>query len=796
MPSKLLIVESPTKAKTISKYLGNEYRVLSSFGHIRDLPKSKLGVDVEHNFEPTYTIPPKSKPHVTELKAAVKVADEVYLATDEDREGEAIAWHLAQALGLDEETAKRITFHEITKHAVDEAVANPRHIDLNLVNAQQARRILDRLVGYELSPFLWQKVRRGLSAGRVQSVAMRLVVERERERRAFQIDEFWTIDATLVKGEIEFPAKLETRDGKKIDKLDIKTQDEAEKIVADLAGRQMTVTAVEKKLVKRAPPTPYTTSTLQIDANTKLGMSAKQTMRLAQQLYETGHITYMRTDSMNFAEKFLGETQSYIQSNFGVRYAEGPKRYKTGKKGAQEAHEAIRPTSVDVEPTSLRAELEPRAFKLYDLIWRRTLASQLPAAELNRTGVDLVISPLPACQPEPWRRLEGARPNDRSTVGRGSRGVGVSYGFRANGSSVAFDGFMRVYQSAKEKILPELAQGESVETKTIIPTQHFTEPPSRYSDATLVKTLEEFGIGRPSTYAPTITTIIDRGYVERDENKKLAPTDIAMIVSDLLVAHFPSIIDYAFTAKMEDTLDEIAEGKAEWIPTLKAFYEPFHKTLEEKTKELKREDIMPERILGTDPVSRKPVIAKTGRFGGFVQLGEFTKADKDAGKEKPHSASLMKDMNIESVTLEQALSCLSLPKTLGVTETGETITVAVGRFGPYAKAGDVYASLKDPLSPLTVTLDQARTLLKESSELKQKMKTPLAEFGEDPDSKGAILLKTGRFGPYLTDGTTNASIGKKWNPEDITREVAIDILAKKRARGPSRFAKGKKQKRT
>ncbi len=769
MPSKLLIVESPTKAKTISKYLGGEYRVLSSFGHIRDLPKSKLGVDVEHDFEPTYTIPPKSKPHVTELKAAVKAADDVYLATDEDREGEAIAWHLAQALGLDEATAKRITFHEITKHAIDEAVAHPRHIDLNLVDAQQARRILDRLVGYELSPFLWTKVRRGLSAGRVQSVAMRLVVDRERERRAFQIDEFWTIDATLTKEGLDFPAKLETRDGKKIDKLEIKTQAEAEKIVTDLAGSSMKVTAVEKKLVKRAPPTPYTTSTLQIDANTKLGMSAKQTMRLAQQLYETGRITYMRTDSMNFAEKFLGEAQTYIQSHFGSRYAEGPKRYKTAKAGAQEAHEAIRPTSVDVEPATLRSELEPRAWKLYDLIWRRTLASQLPSAELNRTTVDLTTS---------------------ATLSTSS-----TYLFRANGSSVAFDGFMKVYQSAKEKILPDLQEGEEVQTKMILPTQHFTEPPARYSDATLVKALEEFGIGRPSTYAPTISTIIDRGYVERDENKKLAPTDIAMIVTDLLVNHFPSIIDYAFTAKMESTLDEIADGDAKLVPTLQAFYTPFHKTLEEKTKEVKREDIMPDKVLGTDPRTGLPVIAKTGRFGGFVQLGEFTKADKDAGKAKPHSASLMKDMHFESVTLEQALACLSLPKTLGVTDEDETITVAVGRFGPYAKAGDVYASIKEPLSPLTVTLEEAKALLKESKQLKEKMKTPLGEFGEDPDSKGLILLKTGRFGPYLTDGTTNASIGKKWNPEEITRDVAIDILAKKRARGPSRFARGKKQKR-
>ncbi|MBI4437925.1 type I DNA topoisomerase [Candidatus Uhrbacteria bacterium] len=762
MPSKLLIVESPTKAKTISKYLGGEYRVLSSFGHIRDLPKSKLGVDVEHDFEPTYTIPPKSKPHVTELKAAVKTADEVYLATDEDREGEAIAWHLAKALGLDEDTAKRITFHEITKSAIDEAVAHPRVIDAHLVDAQQARRILDRLVGYELSPFLWQKVRRGLSAGRVQSVAMRLVVERERERRAFTVEEFWTIDATLAKDDMDFPAKLETRDGKKLDKMAITTREQAQVLVDDLAGVPMTVAAVEKKRVKKAPPTPFTTSTLQIDANTKLGMSAKATMRLAQQLYETGRITYMRTDSLNLAEKFLEETQHYVQATFGAPYARGAQRYKTNKKGAQEAHEAIRPTSVEGAPDSVRGELEPRAWKLYDLIWRRTLASQLPAAELNRTAVDLTAK---------------------------------SYGLRANGSSVAFDGFMKVYQSTKEKILPDLAQGDKVETKTIVPTQHFTEPPARYSDATLVKALEEFGIGRPSTYAPTITTIIDRGYVERDENKKLAPTDIAMIVSDLLVNHFPSIIDYAFTAKMEATLDEIAEGTVELVPTLEAFYKPFHKTLEEKTKELKREDIMPDKVLGTDPASGLPVIAKTGRFGGFVQLGTFTKADKDAGKEKPKSASLMKDMNIESVTLEQALSCLSLPKTLGTTEEGETITVAVGRFGPYAKAGEVYASIKEPLSPLTVTLEQARALLKESRELKQKMKTPIAEFGEDPASNGVILLKHGRFGPYLTDGTTNASLGKKYSPEGLTREDAIDLLAKKRARGPSKFTRGKKQKR-
>ncbi|MEK7619635.1 MAG: type I DNA topoisomerase [Patescibacteria group bacterium] len=776
MSHHLLIVESPTKAKTISKYLGQDYKVLSSFGHIRDLPKSKLGVDLENHFAPTYTIPTKSKKAVTELKAAAKNADMIYLATDEDREGEAIAWHIQEALKLKPENTRRITFHEITRAAVEDAVAHPRDIDQNLVNAQQARRILDRLVGYELSPFLWQKIRYGLSAGRVQSVAMRLIVERERERRAFNIEEYWTVDAEFEKSNVTFPAKLIEADGKKVDKLEIKTQGDAKRLVEKLEGAPATVMAVEKKLVKKAPPTPLTTSTLQIDGNTKLGFSSKQTMRLAQELYETGRITYMRTDSMNLAEKFLDEAQAYIRTTFGEKYAEGARRFKTNKKGAQEAHEAIRPTEVTATPDSLRSTLEPRAWKLYNLIWSRTVASQLPSAQLNRTTVDIEVSP-------PARG--GAR--------GGGREVAV---FRASGSSVAFPGFMKVYQSAKEKILPELAKGDTVDTKSIIPNQHFTEPPARYSDATLVKALEEFGIGRPSTYAPTISTIIDRGYVERDENKKLAPTDIALIVNDVLVNHFPQIVGYEFTATMENTLDEIAEGKVEWVPTLEAFYGPFHQNLEAKTKELDRADIMPDRVLGTDPESGLPITLKTGRFGGFVQVGEYTKEDKKAGKPKPKSASLLKGMNVESVTLEQALACLSLPRDVGVSENGEKIVAAVGRFGPYVKVGDVYASIKEPLDPLTIDEATARTLLKESAELKKKMATPIAEFGNDPVSGGAILLKHGRFGPYLTDGTTNASLGKKRDPAEVTRESAIEILGKKRAmeakNGKSKFRSKKK----
>jgi DNA topoisomerase I len=757
--SKLLIVESPTKAKTISKFLGKDYTVLSSFGHIRDLPKSKLGVDVENHFEPTYTVPTKSKKTVTALKKAAKDVDMIYLATDEDREGEAIAWHVAQALKLKPGSYKRITFHEITREAVEHAVANPRDIDEDLVNAQQTRRILDRLVGYQLSPFLWQKVRRGLSAGRVQSVAMRLVVERERERRAFDVDEYWTIDAEFSKDSISFPAKLKSIDGKKIEKLDIKTDVDAQKIVDDLAGSKVDVSRVEKKLTKKAPPKPYATSSLQIDANNKLHFSAKQTMRFAQQLYETGRITYMRTDSLNLADKFLEEVQGYVKENFGEKYVEGAKRYKTKKKGAQEAHEAIRPTDVAVTPDLLADEVEPQALRLYDLIWRRTVASQLPSAQLNRTAVDLVAK---------------------------------QYLFRANGSSIAFDGFMKVYQSATEKILPTLAEGDNVDVASILPTQHFTEPPARYSDASLVKTLEEHGIGRPSTYAPTIGTIIDRGYVDRDESKKLYPTDIALIVSDLLVNHFHQIVDFEFTATMEKTLDEIAEGIVEWVPTLEAFYGPFHLNLEVKTKELDRADIMPDRVLGKDPETGLPIIAKTGRFGGFVQVGEYSKEDKDAGVPKPKSSSLLKNMHIESVTLDEALDCLSLPREVGTREDGTVIMAAFGRFGPYLKADEVTASIKDPHDPISIDEETARVILKEAAELKKKMATPIAEFGTDPTMNTDLLLKHGRFGPYVTDGETNASIGRKRDPAEITREIAIELLIKKRIVDEKK-GKGKKK---
>ncbi|OGL67261.1 DNA topoisomerase I [Candidatus Uhrbacteria bacterium RIFCSPHIGHO2_01_FULL_63_20] len=759
MSKTLVIVESPTKAKTISKFLGKDYKVLSSFGHVRDLPASKTGVDVKHGFAPTYEVPERAKKHVLELKSAAKDAQEVLLATDEDREGEAIAWHIAEILDLDEAKAKRITFHEITKHAIDDALTHPRALDMNLVHAQQMRRILDRLVGYELSPLLWKKVRRGLSAGRVQSVAVRLVVERERERDAFKIDEYWTIDGLFEKDKTAFDGKLSTIDGKKLEKLDIKDEAAAKKIVDDLAGVSFAVSRIEKKQVSKAPPVPFTTSALQIEANAKLGMSAKQTMTLAQKLYETGRITYMRTDSTNLAEKFLGEAQAYLKNTFGDKYATGARTYKTDKKGAQEAHEAIRPTDPSVTPESLKGELDPGEFKLYDLVWRRSLATQMPNAELERTSVDVAAK---------------------------------RYGFRCNGNAVHFDGYMKVYRGAQEKLLPELAVGDAVAEKEVKPVQHFTEPPPRYGDATLVKTMEEFGIGRPSTYAPTISTIVDRGYVERDDNKKLKPTEVASVVTDLLKEHFPDIVDYAFTAKMEKTLDDVAEGQEKWAPALEEFYKPFHERVTEKTGSLKREEVLKEHSLGMDPGSGLEVFVKSGRFGPFVQLGEWKEEDRKAKVNKPKSASLPRDANMDTVTLEAALKALELPRTIGTADDGTAIETNVGRFGPYLKVGKTYVSLPPGFDPRTVSLEDAKRLVSEGLERKRKMMEPLATLGEDPETKGTIQVKDGRYGPYVTDGTTNATIKKGTDPKNVTLPEAIELLKKKRAAPKRNWTRKKK----
>ncbi len=647
MPS-LVIVESPTKAKTISKFLGSDFIVRSSYGHVRDLPKSKLGVDTEKNFKPTYTIPMKAKKAVEELKDAMKHATEVILASDEDREGEAIAWHLAQVLDLGSTKSqasniKRIVFHEITKSAILEALKNPREIDMNLVDAQQARRILDRLVGYELSPFLWRKVRFGLSAGRVQSVAVRIVVEREREIQKFKKDEYWSIEADLAKKDDQkiFRAKLIQIGEKKLDKFAIGNEAEAKKIIQALHDSRYTIRDISKKEISRFPSPPFITSTLQQEASRKLGWSAKQTMMAAQKLYETGLITYMRTDSLNLAESAIAEAVSVIGEHFGKEYS-NPKRYTTKDKGAQEAHEAIRPTSFAVQSKD----------RLYELIWKRAIASQMSSAVMDQTSVDI----------EAGQHL-----------------------FRATGSVVKFDGFIRAYTEGRDEdaeeeaegILPELSKGEALDLKKLEPLQHFTEPPPRYTDATLVKALESHGIGRPSTYAPTLTTIQDRGYVEKID-KKYQPTEIGFLVNDMLVEHFPEIVDINFTSHVEEELDHIAEGKVKWGPVVAEFYNPFHAHLKEKEKEV--EKVVQESTTPC-PHCGKMMLIKFGRMGKFLACpNPESKVTQPMPEEAAQIKALEektqgekcpicgKDMEIKRGRFGYFLGCVDYPKCKGITK--------------------------------------------------------------------------------------------------------------------------------
>ncbi|HEV8601551.1 MAG TPA: type I DNA topoisomerase [Patescibacteria group bacterium] len=607
MAKSLVIVESPTKAKTISRFLNDDYKVEASFGHVRDLPTSKMGVDIENNFEPKYVIPPKAKKRVADLKKLAKGAPEVILATDEDREGEAIAWHLIEALDLKKGQIKRIAFHEVTKTAIAEALKNPRQLDLHLVDAQQARRILDRLVGYELSPFLWKKVRRGLSAGRVQSVAVRLIVEREREIIKFKPQEYWSIEAVFNK-DTNFIGKLSKINGKTLDKLEIKKEESAQKIISDLRNRPAEVIEVTKKEVRRTPSGPFTTSTMQQEAARKLGFSAKQTMMYAQQLYEgvevgeegsTGLITYMRTDSTNLSEFALASAKDAITQKFGKDYllAE-PRRYTSKSKNAQEAHEAIRPTDFNRDPESIKSYLDKNQFRLYDLIWKRSIATQMPEAIFDATSVDTQIE-----------------------------GDSKKYIFRSTGQVIKFDGFMKVYlegtdeelEAEEEGLLPELKQGDKPKVMKILPKQHFTQPPPRFTDASLIKTLEEAGIGRPSTYAPTITTIQERDYVNKID-KRFHPTEIGFIVNDILVEHFPKVVDLQFTAKMEEELDEIAAGEKEWVPVIKEFYGPFKENLKIKEKEVEKHV---EQLDEKCPESGHPLVVKFGRFGKFIACSNY-----------------------------------------------------------------------------------------------------------------------------------------------------------------------------
>ncbi len=784
MPTHLVIVESPAKAKTIKRFLGKDYIVEASMGHVRDLPKSGIGIDIEKNFEPTYEVSDGKEAVVKKLKAAMKEADDLWIATDEDREGEAIGWHLTQALKVkDAENVKRIVFHEITETAIKAAIAHPRTLDMKLVDAQGARRILDRLVGYTLSPFLWKKVYSGLSAGRVQSVAVRIIVDREREIKAFNPVEYWSLEAQLETGKKQvFSAFLDKKNG---EKFGINNKEESEKVLSDIDGKDFTVANVEEKEVSRNPAPPFTTSTLQQEAARKLGFSVKQTMVVAQQLYEgvslgkgegsVGLITYMRTDSVNLSQKALDDAKSTIENQYGREYVLAePRKFKTKAKGAQEAHEAIRPTEMERTPESLAAVLDHQQLKLYTLIWNRTMATQMPPAEFKRIAADITVA---------------------------------AYSFRATGQSVIFDGFLRAYAAGKddepedkpegdeegEKFLPPLSVGEALTCHDLKPEQHFTKPPARYTEASLVKKLEEEGIGRPSTYAPTISTIQQRGYI-RKEGRNLLPEDIAFTVTDLLSEHFPDIVDLKFTAGMEQSLDDIAEGANESTKFLKNFYNPFKALVDSKTKEIKKADVLKERVLGIDPETKLEVIVRTGRFGAYVQLGRLDPPEKGKKKVKgegPKTASLPKHISIDDATMDQAMSLLAFPRNLGK-HGGQDMFVVLGRFGPYLKCGEVTSALPKDVDPGLVKLTEAVELLTTAAERKKKAAEPLKTLGADPETGSTIHVKDGRFGPYVTDGKTNASLTKKFTVESITLADAAELLQKKRS-SPKKAWRGKKK---
>lgn len=762
MAKHLVIVESPAKAKTIEKYLGKDYSVKSSFGHIRDLPKKGLSIDIEKNFKPTYTVSSDKKKVVSELKKAAQSA-EVWLASDEDREGEAIAWHLCQALGLKPEATKRIVFHEITQSAIEQAIKNPRTVDINLVNAQQARRVLDRLVGYELSPILWKKVRPGLSAGRVQSVAVRLIVEREREIKEFEATSNYKVTGIFLAGEAELPAELTDR---------LESETSARQFLEACQDATFSVQAIDKKPGSRNPGAPFTTSSLQQEAARRLGYGVKQTMMLAQRLYESGYITYMRTDSTVLSAFAIKAAEDYITNEFGAQYHQR-RQFQTKNASAQEAHEAIRPT--DFRKLSAGADAQQK--KLYELIWRRAIASQMAPASLDRTEVSIAIS---------------TRPEH----------------FVAKGEVLKFDGFLKVYGGGKDDvILPELTQGQVLQSQSLTATQTFSKPPARYSEASLVKKLEELGIGRPSTYAPTISTIQSRGYVEKADlegeereirslvvtngsieekvdkavtgadRNKLLPTHLADITTDFLVKYFGSIVDYDFTARVEEEFDEIADGKEDWVKMLKEFYDDFHPLIG-NAEGVSRQETSQARTLGQDPKTGKPIIARYGRYGPMLQLGETE------SEEKPEFAPLPSGVRLEDVTLEQALTMFELPRTVGKTAEGEEIKANIGRFGPYIQVGKMFVSIK-PHDPHTITLAEARDLYQ--AKLRQEAEKNIAEFS------GGIKVINGRYGPYITDGKKNARIPKDTNPKSITEAQAKELLAAALAKSKGRrFTRRKK----
>lgn len=752
MSENLVIVESPAKGKTIQKYLGKGFEVLASYGHVRDLIPKEGAVDPEHGYAMKYEIIDRNQRHVDAIARALKKADTLYLATDPDREGEAISWHLYELLNergaLEGKTVHRVVFHEITKRAIQEAIDNPRDLAYELIDAQQARRALDYLVGFNLSPLLWRKIKRGLSAGRVQSPALRMICEREDEIERFVPQEYWNLTALLEKG-IGFHARLHTLDSKRLEQFDVNNGDSAtairERLLAAANGK-LHVAKVEKKERKRNPLAPFTTSVLLQEAVRKLKFSSQRTMRTAQQLYEgidlgsgpVGLITYMRTDSVILATEAVDELRDLIAQRYGKdKLPESPHTYKTKSKNAQEAHEAVRPTSCFRIPEEVRAYLSDEQFRLYQLIWQRTVACQMIHATIDTVSVDLAAEP-------------------------GSF-------FRASGSTVRDPGFLAVYEEGlddqkaeKDNPLPPMREGEDITLHDIAATQHFTEPPPRYSEATLVKMLEEYGIGRPSTYPSIISTLQAREYVEL-ERQRFQPTDIGRIVNKFLTEHFTRYVDYDFTANLEDQLDEVSRGEKAWIPVLDEFWKPFSELVDEKMDSVQRSDVLQARELGLDPKSGKPVSVRMGKFGPFVQIG--TREDED----KPIFASLRAGMKMDNVTLEEALELFKLPRAVGETTEGQTISASIGRFGPYLRYGTHFVSLKKDDDPYTVTLERALQLIEEkkASDLAKTLK----DFGD-----GLLILK-GRWGPFLAQGKIKARLPKDCDPEAVTFEEAQALIA-------------------
>jgi DNA topoisomerase-1 len=775
MSKNLVIVESPAKAKTISKYLGKDFDVLASYGHVRDLIPKVGAVDPDNNFSMKYQVIERNEKHVNAIMRALKKSDALYLATDPDREGEAISWHLIELLkekdALNGKPVHRVVFHEITKAAVQEAIDNPRGLSGDLVGAQQARRALDYLVGFNLSPLLWKKVQRGLSAGRVQSPALRMIVERELEIEAFKPREYWTIEADVSKDEQPFMSRLVAYGGEKVEQFSFENETAArdvEKTLLAAADGKLTTVSVTKRQRRRNPAAPFTTSTLQQESSRKLGFNTQWTMRVAQKLYEgielpgegnVGLISYMRTDSVTLASVAVDEIRELIAERYGPENVpDEPREFKTKAKNAQEAHEAIRPTSVKLTPESLKGALDEDQLKLYSLIWKRTMACQMVPAVFDTVAIELAAGPAD----------DGHR-------------------MRANGSILVEPGFMAVYKEGQDdaakdddgdRLLPNIEEGDVISLDELRPEQHFTEPPPRFTEASLVKTLEEYGIGRPSTYASIIATLKNREYVEID-SKRFFPTDIGRIVNGFLTDHFSQYVDYDFTAKLEDDLDDVSLGNREWIPLLDNFWKPFKKLCDDKEESVTREQVAQARELGTDPKSGKPMTVRMGRYGPFVQIG--TKDDE----EKPKFAGLRPGQKMNEITMEEALELFKLPRKLGETPDGLAVSASVGRFGPYVRYGDKYVSIRED-DPYTIELPRALELI-EAKKIEDANRI-IQDFEEQ-----GIQVLNGRYGPYITDKTKNARVPKDREPKSLTLEECIELLAAAPVRGRRGKKKAKKK---